>query len=74
MGTRGIVGFIENGVRTGGAYNHSDSHPWGLGDAIIKFIMSLTEEQWDEMAKKVAGVSISLSYPFPADCLAGLDQ
>lgn len=57
MGTHGLVGFIIEGVRRGTS-NHSDSCPSGLGDAIIKFILALTEEELGEMTFKVEQVCV----------------
>ncbi|KAF4635452.1 hypothetical protein G7Y89_g2648 [Cudoniella acicularis] len=56
MGTRGLLGLIIKGKRHG-AYNHFDSYPSGLGSEIAKFILSLTPEEWDEMAKLVEGIT-----------------
>jgi hypothetical protein len=56
MGTRGLLGFIQNGIRTG-CYNRYDSYPSGLGDAIIKFIISLSDKELEEMRLKVEQVS-----------------
>ncbi|RKF59819.1 hypothetical protein OnM2_056055 [Erysiphe neolycopersici] len=50
MGTRGLLGLIIGGKRRG-IYNHWDSYPSGLGKDIVKFILSLKPEQWDEMVK-----------------------
>jgi hypothetical protein len=55
MGTRGIIGFIQKGVYRG-AYNHFDSYPRGLGDAIIKFILAHTDQELEEMKYKVEQV------------------
>jgi hypothetical protein len=60
MGTRGILGFITKGVRKG-TYNHFDSYPSGLGDAIIKFILAHTDEELEQMVGKVEQVSSQLS-------------
>ena len=57
MGTRGILGFIARGFRKG-TYNHFDSYPSGLGDAIIKFILSHTDEELEQMVEKVEQVSL----------------
>lgn len=76
MGTRGLIGFIHKGRRRA-TYNQWDSYPSGLGDAIIKFILSLNDEQLEEMRIKVEHVSPShlalgrLSR-FNPDCLAGM--
>jgi len=58
MGTRGLVGLIIAGKRHA-IYNHYDSYPSGLGNDIIKFILSLTPEQWDEMTKILQEVVVS---------------
>jgi len=55
MGTRGLLGFIINGARRG-SYNHWDSYPQGLGNAIVKFILSLNDEQIKTMAERVAAL------------------
>jgi hypothetical protein len=55
MGTRGIIGFITKGVRWG-TYNHSDSYPSGLGDAIVKFILARTDEELEQMLEKIEQV------------------
>jgi len=60
MGTRGILGFISKGVR-GGTYNHSDSYPSGLGDAILKFILAHTDKELEQMVEKVEQVSSLVS-------------
>jgi len=60
MGTRGILGFITKGVRKG-IYNHFDSYPSGLGDAIIKFILAHTDEELDQMVGKIEQVSSQVS-------------
>jgi hypothetical protein len=60
MGTRGILGFITKGVRKG-TYNHFDSYPSGLGDAIIKFILAHTDEELEQMVGKVEQVSSQVS-------------
>lgn len=51
------MGFIIKGVRKG-AYNHFDSYPSALGNEIIRFILSLSEEQIIEMQAKVEAVSL----------------
>ena len=65
MGTRGLIGFIINGARQG-TYNHFDSYPCGLGNDVIKFIMSLTKEDIKDMAAKAKKVSC----PTVVVCLA----
>lgn len=60
MGTRGILGFITVGVRKG-TYNHFDSYPSGLGDAIIKFILTHTDEELEQMVERVAQVRLPVS-------------
>jgi hypothetical protein len=56
MGTRGLIGFIIKGVKKG-AYNHWDSYPEGLGNAVVDFILSLKEEDFATMQAKVEAVS-----------------
>lgn len=56
MGTRGLIGFIIKGVRKA-AYNNNDSYPSGLGNDIVRFISSLTEEEIIDMQAKVEAVS-----------------
>ena len=53
MGTRGLLGFIILSQRRA-AYNHSDSYPDYLGRNIVKFILSLTPEDYATMALRVA--------------------
>jgi hypothetical protein len=60
MGTRGILGFITKGVRKG-TYNHFDSYPSGLGDAIIRFILAHTDEELEQMVGKIEQVSSQVS-------------
>lgn len=55
MGTRGLLGFIINGVRRG-SYNHWDSYPSGLGLDVVRFILGLTPEQIDKMAERLQAV------------------
>lgn len=43
MGTPGVLGFIIRGIRKG-TYNRWDAYPTGLGQEIVKFILSLSEE------------------------------
>ncbi|KDR84333.1 hypothetical protein GALMADRAFT_237119 [Galerina marginata CBS 339.88] len=52
MGTRGLIGFIIRGQRHG-SYNHGDSYPSHLGKYIKEFILSLTPEEYDTMARLV---------------------
>jgi len=56
MGTRGLLGFIILGQRHA-AYNHWDSYPDCLGMDIVKFISSLTPEDYATMAHLVAGIT-----------------
>ena len=48
MGTRGLVGHIIRG-RQKASYNHFDSYPPGLGLELMKFILSLLDEQIQQM-------------------------
>lgn len=57
MGTHGLVGFIIEGVQRGTS-NYLDSCPSALEDAIIKFILALTEEELGEMTFKVEQVCV----------------
>lgn len=59
MVARGLIGFIINGVRKA-TYKHYDSYPSRLGNDIIRFILSLTEEELIDMQAKVEAVS---TYP-----------
>ena len=59
MGTRGLIGFIIKGVRKA-AFNSHNSYPAGLGNDIVRFILSLTEEQIVEMQARVEAVSTML--------------
>lgn len=52
MGTRGLIGFIINGKRKG-VLNRCDSYPSGLGNEVIRFIMSLNKDQIKDMKAKV---------------------
>ena len=56
MGTRGLLGYIIHGQRHA-AYNHWDSYPEGLGKKIIEFILNLTPEDYDTMARLVAEIT-----------------
>lgn len=63
MGTRGLLGLIIKGKRHG-AYNHFDSYPSGLGQDIVAFLLSLTEEDIKNMAARVAEITwVSESSP-----------
>lgn len=57
MGTRGLLGLIIKGKRHG-AYNHFDSYPSGLGQDIVAFLLSLTEEDIKNMAARVAEITV----------------
>jgi hypothetical protein len=52
MGTHGLLAFVING-RTVGFYNHHDAYPTGLGHEIIKFILSLSAQQQQQMYQQV---------------------
>jgi hypothetical protein len=56
MGTRGLFGFIILGQRHA-AYNNCDSYPDYLGKHIVKFILSLTPEDYATMARLVADIT-----------------
>lgn len=58
MGTRGLIGFIFKGQRRA-CYNHFDSYHEGLGVDVILFILSLTPEEIDLMAKRLEQASTS---------------
>jgi hypothetical protein len=74
MGSRGLVGFINKGRRRA-TFNRYDSFPAGAGDAIITFILSLTDEQLEEMRIKVEKVSARyLPHRVHADHTAGMDS
>lgn len=68
MGTRGLLGFISrHGTRRNAAYNHYDSYPSQLGSQIVKFILKLKPEEWDEMAKKVEEIEWIVGTPKPSE-------
>ncbi|KDR84323.1 hypothetical protein GALMADRAFT_237101 [Galerina marginata CBS 339.88] len=52
MGTRGLLGFIIRAQRHA-SYNHFDSYPSGLGQDIAEFILGLSPEEYDTMARLV---------------------
>ena len=56
MGTRGLIGFIIKGKRRA-TYNHFDSYPEGMGNDVIRFILSLDEDQIKQMQLLVKQVS-----------------
>ncbi|KDR77450.1 hypothetical protein GALMADRAFT_224811 [Galerina marginata CBS 339.88] len=51
MGTRGFLGFIIHSSQRHAAYNHFDSYFTGLGKKIVEFILCLTTEEYDIMAR-----------------------
>ncbi|KDR70121.1 hypothetical protein GALMADRAFT_254952 [Galerina marginata CBS 339.88] len=57
MGTRGLLGFIIRSSQRHAAYNHFDSYPTGLGKKIVEFILSLTTEEYDIMARLVSEIT-----------------
>lgn len=57
MGTRGLLAFIHKGTRKG-CFNRLDSYPSGLGDAIIKFILSHTDQELEGMIEKIDQVCV----------------
>lgn len=60
MGTHGVIGLIIAAQRHA-KFNHFDSYPAGLGQDIVKFILSLTPEEWDLMARLVSEITVSNS-------------
>lgn len=52
MSTRGVYGFIKNGVEKIG-YNHCDSYICELGANIAKFISETTKEEMKEIFEKI---------------------
>lgn len=56
MGTRGAYGFIKNGVEKV-TYNHFDSYPNGLGDAILNALAGMSIEQLNEAFERIELVS-----------------
>ena len=57
MGTRGLLGLIVEGKRHA-AYNHWDSYPSGLGAKIVKFILSLSREEYAKMTALVQAITV----------------
>jgi hypothetical protein len=53
MGTRGLIGFRKKGRALRGVYNHWDSYPSNLGQAIVEFIRSLSPDQIKQMVKRL---------------------
>ena len=64
MGTRGLLGLIIAGKRHA-SYNHWDSYPCALGQAIVSFILSLKPEEWDRMATLLKDITVSFMSPHP---------
>ena len=62
MGTHGLLAFVVNG-RTKGVYNHYDSYPTGLGHEIIKFILSISAEQKQQMSQQVKKLEWYVKWP-----------
>ena len=58
MGGRGILGLVI-GDKRHAYYNNSNSRPAGLGRDIAKFIISLTPEDWDEIARLLTDITVS---------------
>lgn len=54
MGTRGLLGHFIRAQKKG-SYNNKDSYPTGLGINVVKFILSLSEEQIETMREMVEG-------------------
>jgi len=53
MGTCGLVGFRNHGVRVG-IYNPYHSMPEILGRSLVRFILELTAEQEREMVERIS--------------------
>jgi len=56
MGTRGLLGLIIKGQRHA-SYNPWDSYPSGLGQEIVKFILSLESEDYATMQSHLEEVT-----------------
>ncbi|PMD35594.1 hypothetical protein L207DRAFT_570096 [Hyaloscypha variabilis F] len=56
MGTRGLLGLIIKAQRHG-FYNHFDSYPSGLGNAIVKFLQGLSNEDCAKMKNLVEEIT-----------------
>lgn len=52
MGSRGVYGFYKNGIDKI-TYQHGGSYPRELGESIIKFIMSATIEEMNNIFNKI---------------------
>jgi hypothetical protein len=57
MGTRGLLGLISGNVRHA-TYNHWDSYPVGLGQDLIIFILSLSEEDIATMIRNIQEITV----------------
>jgi len=61
MGTRGLLGLIIKAQRHG-FYNHYDSYPSGLGNAIVKFLQSLKDGDCATMSNLVKDIIVRLIF------------
>jgi hypothetical protein len=59
MGTRGLIGLIIAGKRHA-VYNHFDSYPDGLGRDVVRFIISLTKEEIEELINLLEEITVSV--------------
>ena len=55
MSTRGLVGFVVDG-QVKASYNHFDSYPTGLGEAVVKFIEAHRRDEG--LKEKVAAIRL----------------
>jgi hypothetical protein len=62
MGTRGLLGLIIKSQRHA-SYNHCDSYPTGLGEAIVQFILSLKPEEYAWMIAQLEKIVVCTMYP-----------
>lgn len=67
MGTRGLLGFImryQGQIVRHAMYNHWDSYPDGLGEAIRTFILGLKPEEYAVMIAQLEKIVVGylLSY------------
>jgi hypothetical protein len=54
MGTRGFIGFVQNGIEKI-TYNHYDSYPSGVGENVLAWA---TSANWDKVREQVANLSV----------------
>lgn len=52
MGTRGLYGFVVDGVAKA-SYNHFDSYPENLGESVVRFLVENDIDAIKEFAKKI---------------------